>query len=243
MSINRRTLVAAAALLPFAPALADAPPPDETWDEKWARMLKEDWAWLGHYAEENRALIASGVVTNVVFLGDSITEGWKGKRPGFFKAGRVNRGIGGQTTAQMVLRMLQDVVQLRPRFLHLMAGTNDIAGNTGPMTVAQSSDNLRAMIMLAQHNGIDVLLASVPPAAGFPWRPGLETVGPIRQLNAWAKGFARENGLTFVDYTAALGDEKGAMKPGMATDGVHPTESGYDAMAEVLEPLLVARGS
>ena len=111
-------------------------------------------------------------------LGDSITEGWGHKRPAFFKPGRVNRGIGGQTTAQMVLRMLQDVVQLKPRFVHIMAGTNDIAGNTGPMTVAQSIDNFRAMTMLAHANGIEVLLASVPPAASFPWRPGSRPCGP-----------------------------------------------------------------
>jgi lysophospholipase L1-like esterase len=239
--IDRRTLLAAAALIPFAPAMGQESR-QESWDEKWARMLREDWPWLGYYAAENERLLASGVETRVVFLGDSITEGWSQKRPAFFKPGRVNRGIGGQTTAQMVLRMLQDVLQLKPRFVHIMAGTNDIAGNTGPMTVAQSSDNLRAMIMLAHASGIDVLLASVPPAASFPWRPGLETVRPIRELNAWAKGYARQHGLTFVDYTAALGDETGAMKPRMAYDGVHPTEAGYDAMAGVLAPLLAERG-
>jgi len=238
--IDRRTLMAAAALVPFAPAMGQEAH-QETWDEKWARMLREDWPWLGYYAAANERLLASGVETKVVFLGDSITEGWAQKRPAFFKRGRVNRGIGGQTTAQMVLRMLQDVVQLRPHFVHIMAGTNDIAGNTGPMTVAQSIDNFRAMIMLAQANGIEVLLASVPPASSFPWRPGLETVRPIRELNAWAKSYARQHGLTFVDHTAALGDDTGAMKPGMASDGVHPTEAGYDAMAGVLEPLLAAR--
>jgi lysophospholipase L1-like esterase len=240
--IDRRTLLAAAAaLVSFAPAMGQEER-QETWDEKWARMLREDWPWLGYYAAENERLLASGVEIKVVFLGDSITEGWVQKRPAFFKPGRVNRGIGGQTTAQMVLRMLQDVVQLRPRFVHIMAGTNDIAGNTGPMTVAQSIDNFRAMITLAQANGIDVLLASVPPAASFPWRPGLETVRPIRELNDWAKGYARQHRLTFVDHTAALADERGAMKPGMAYDGVHPTEAGYDAMAGVLGPLLAARG-
>jgi lysophospholipase L1-like esterase len=239
--IDRRTLLTAAALVPFAPAMGQEAR-QETWDEKWARMLREDWPWLGYYAAENERLLASGAVTKVVLLGDSITEGWGQKRPAFFKPGRVNRGIGGQTTAQMVLRMLQDVVQLKPRFVHVMAGTNDIAGNTGPMTVAQSIDNVRAIIMLAQANGIDVLLASVPPEASFPWRPGLETVRPIRELNAWAKGYAAQHGVTFVDYTPALGDEAGAMKPRMASDGVHPTEAGYDAMASVLEPLLAARG-
>ena len=241
--ISRRTLIAAAALLPFGQALAqDAPPAEETWDQKWQRMLREDWPMLGRYAAENEAVLASGVKTNIVFMGDSITEGWRDKRPGFFKPGRLGRGIGGQTTPQMVLRMLQDVVQHKPRFVHIMAGTNDIAGNTGTITLPQTFDNLRAMIMLAQANGIDVLLASVPPADHFPWREGLETVAPIRAINAWARDYAARNGITYVDYTRVLGDEKGAMKPGMAYDGVHPTEAGYDAMAGVLEPLLTARG-
>jgi lysophospholipase L1-like esterase len=238
--IDRRTLFALGALLPLAPAaLAQTAP--ETGDEKRAREQRVDWPGLNRYAEENRTLVASGVKTNIVFLGDSITEGWRSKRPGFFKAGRVCRGISGQTTPQMVLRMMQDVIQLKPRFVHVMAGTNDIAGNTGPMTVTQTEDNLRMIAMLAKGAGIQVLIACVPPAKGFPWRPGLETVKPIREINHWSATHAKGMGVTWIDYTPVLADADGAMKPGMAYDGVHPTEAGYDAMVTVIEPFLKAR--
>lgn len=237
--IDRRSLVALGALLPFAAAAQTAP--EETWDQKWQRGLREDWPGLRRYAEDNRKLIASGARTNIVFLGDSITEGWRDKRPAFFKPGRVCRGISGQTTPQMVLRMMQDVIQLRPRFLHVMAGTNDIAGNTGPMTVAQTEDNLRMIAMLAKGAGIQVLIACVPPAKSFPWRPGLETVKPIREINLWSATHAKAMGVTWIDYTQVLADADGGMKPGMAFDGVHPTETGYDAMATVIEPWLKAR--
>ncbi|MBB5712671.1 lysophospholipase L1-like esterase [Sphingomonas xinjiangensis] len=152
------------------------------------------------------------------------------------------RGIGGETTPQMVLRMMADVVHLKPRFVHIMAGTNDIAGNTGKMTLAQSFDNFRMMTTIAQAHGIAVLLASVPPAANFPWRPGLDTVRPIAALNRWLHDYAAQSQATFVDYTPTLADAAGGMKPGLAYDGVHPTELGYDRIAAVLEPLLAARG-
>lgn len=241
--IDRRSLVALGALLPFAtPAVAQQAAREETWEERWQRGLREDWPGLRRYAEDNRKLLASGVKTNIVFLGDSITEGWRDKRPGFFKAGRVGRGIGGQTTPQMVLRMMQDVIQLKPKYLHIMAGTNDIAGNTGPITIVQSIDNLRAIIDLAHANKIKVLLACVPPADKFPWRPGLEVVKPIREINAWLASNAKQLGVTWVDYTPALADASGAMKPGMAYDGLHPSEQGYQTMESVIEPLLKARG-
>ena len=232
----RRGLLTAGLLLPLA-ASARA---QESWEEKHQRQLKDDWPWLGRYAADNAKLLASGAKTNIVFMGDSITEGWRDKKPSFFKPGRVCRGIGGQTTPQMVLRMMADVVALKPRYLHIMAGTNDIAGNTGKMTLPQTYDNLRMMTELAKANGIQVLLASVPPANGFPWRPGMETVAPIRAINAWAKGYAKRAGATWVDYTPVLGTPDGAMKPGLASDGVHPTVAGYDAMATVIEPLLRA---
>jgi len=241
--IDRRTLFALGALLPFAgPAAAQQVAREETWDEKWQRELREDWPGLRHYAATNEHLVSHGVPTNIVFLGDSITEGWVGKRPGFFKEGRAGRGIGGQTTPQMVLRMMQDVIQLKPKYLHFMGGTNDIAGNTGPMTVPQTLDNIRLVADIARANGIKLLLACVPPADHFPWRPGLEVVKPIREINAWSAANATALGATWVDYTPVLADASGAMKPGMASDGVHPTEQGYIAMEGVIEPLLKARG-
>lgn len=240
--IVRRALLSAGLIFPFAARAQDrwSEEPKETWDERWARLLKFDWPMLWFYGDANRKLLASGAKTDIVFLGDSITEGWVKKRPDFFTPGRVGRGIGGQTTPQMVLRMAQDVIQLKPRLLHIMAGTNDIAGNTGKMTLEQSFDNFRMMTTLAKAHGIKVLLASVPPAASFGWRTGLDTVTAIRAINAWLQDYAKEAGATWVDYTPVLGDVAGAMKPGMAYDGVHPTEQGYLAMESVLTPILKA---
>lgn len=230
MKIDRRLFIGAAGAIGLAaPALA------QTDAEK---RLKTDWPWLDRYAADNRRLIESGADVDIVFMGDSITEGWIGKRPAFFTPARTNRGIGGQTTPQMLLRMMADVIALKPRVMHLMAGTNDIAGNTGPMTLAQSQANLTAMVQLARVNGIAVLLASIPPADAFPWRPGLDVLAPIRAMNEWIRRNAPGLGATFVDYTPALADSRGAMKPGLATDGVHPTEQGYDVMAGVLTPYL-----
>ena len=234
----RRGLLGAGLLLPFAARAQEA----ESWEQKWNRMLREDWPGLGRYAEENRSLIASGAKTDIVFMGDSITQGWREKRPEFFRPGRVGRGIGGETTPQMVLRMMADVIDLKPRYLHIRAGTNDIAGNTGKMTLKQSFDNFQMMTQLAKANRIEVLLASIPPAANYPWRPGLETVAPIRAMNTWLSGYAKRAGATFVDYWPVLDDGSGGMKPGLASDGVHPTQQGYDAMATILEPLLKQRG-
>lgn len=237
MSVRRRSLLAGALALPLV-ARAQT---QETYEQRKERLLHEDFPELSRYAADNARIRSAGEKVNIVFLGDSITEGWKSKRPGFFTPGRVGRGIGGQTTPQMVLRMMADVVHLKPRFVHIMAGTNDIAGNTGKMTREQSYDNFRMMVQIAKANGIGVLLAAVPPSDHFPWRPGLDVLGPIREINAWLQGYAKAERLTWVDYTPVLADAKGAMKPGLASDGVHPTEAGYDAMATVIEPILKAR--
>lgn len=238
MKVSRRALIQAGLAGPIA--FAAAPALAETLEEQCKRELAPtlDFPQLGKYRADNERLIASKAPVDVVFLGDSITEGWNAKRPGFFTPGRVGRGIGGQTTPQMVLRMMADVVHLKPRALHIMAGTNDIAGNTGTMTQEMTQDNFRMMSDVARTHGIALLLASIPPAAGFPWRPGLETRKPIADISAWLKRFAKSTGSVWVDYNAVLDDGTGAMKPGLAYDGVHPTEAGYDAMATVVEPIL-----
>jgi lysophospholipase L1-like esterase len=235
MALTRRAVLVGAAAVPL---LAAAPAREETWEERWQRELREDFAMLGRYRADNARLIAERRPVEIVFMGDSITEGWKDKRPSFFVPGRIDRGIGGQTTSQMVLRIIADVVDLKPRAVHIMAGTNDIAGNTGPMTQQMTRDNLRAMTAIARQHGIKVLLASIPPAASFPWRPGLETVTPIRQLNAWIRDFALRHDAVWIDYHQVLATAEGAMRPGLAYDGVHPSEAGYDAMAGLLEPVL-----
>jgi lysophospholipase L1-like esterase len=238
IDLSRRFLLGGALAAPLA--LASSTAVAETVEEQCKRALLPtlDFPQLAKYRADNARLIASKAPVDVVFMGDSITEGWKDKRPGFFTAGRIDRGISGQTTPQMVLRMMADVVALKPKAVHIMAGTNDIAGNTGPMTAAMSEDNFRMMSDIARMHRIKVLMASIPPAASFPWRPGLETRGRIAELNAWLKRFAAETGATWVDYHPVLDDGTGAMKPAMAYDGVHPTEAGYDAMASVVEPIL-----
>ena len=238
MNLTRRHLVRGSLAAPLALVATSAL--GDTLEEQCKRELLPhlDFPQLDRYRADNARLIQSGAPVDVVFMGDSITEGWKDKRPGFFTAGRIDRGISGQTTPQMVLRMMGDVVDLKPAAVHIMAGTNDIAGNTGPMTAGMTEDNFRMMSDIARAHKIKVLVASIPPAANFPWRPGLETRRPIAELNGWLKSFAVATGATWVNYHPVLDDGSGAMKPGLAYDGVHPTEAGYDAMATVIDPIL-----
>ncbi|QNN65154.1 GDSL family lipase [Sphingomonas rhizophila] len=237
MSLHRRSILGGALAAPLAlaatPALAE-----DSWEEQRKRTLLTDFAQLAKYRDDNARILAAGEPVDIVFLGDSITEGWRGSRPGFFSPGRVGRGISGQTTSQMLLRMIADVVELRPRAMHFMAGTNDIAGNTGPMTEAMSRNNVAMIADIAAAHRVRLVLASIPPAASFPWRPGVETLAPIASLNRWLRDFARGRGLTFVDYHPAMADRSGGMKAGYADDGVHPTIAGYRAMEGVLEPVL-----
>jgi lysophospholipase L1-like esterase len=243
MKLDRRALFRAALAVPALLATTSSwakqtIPPGTDWGTWFHGWLGRDFGMIGYYSEDNTQLLASKAPVDVVFMGDSITEGWFDKRPGFFTRGRVNRGIGGQTTPQMLIRMMSDVVALHPRAVHIMGGTNDIAGNTGPMTAQMTQNNLRAMADIAQRHGIKVLIASVPPAGKFPWAPPVETPKAIAELNRRLKRVAAEAGATWVDYHRVLDDGRGAMKPGLASDGVHPTEAGYDAMATVINPIL-----
>ena len=203
-----------------------------------AQPPADDWGQLGRYRDDDARQIASGQKPDAVLLGDSITEGWVSTRPGVFTAQRIGRGISGQTTPQMLVRFRADVIALHPKVVQIMAGTNDIAGNTGPMTPEMTEANIASMTELAQANGIAVILASIPPAAGFPWRPGLEVTGKIAALNDWIRAYAAAHHAIYADYWSALQDGHGGMKPGLAYDGVHPTEQGYDVMLPVLEAAL-----
>jgi lysophospholipase L1-like esterase len=243
LSFDRRSLLRGGLALPIILKSTGAwakqkPPPGLDWGAWFHGWFGRDFGMVAYYADDNAALLASRAPVDVVFMGDSITEGWFDKRPSFFTRGRVDRGIGGQTTSQMVLRMMSDVVALRPKAVHIMGGTNDIAGNTGPMTAQMSEDNVRAMTDIAQRQGIKVLIASVPPAGQFPWAPKVETREAIAELNRRLERLAHQTGATWVDYHPLLDDGTGAMKPGLADDGVHPTEAGYDAMATVIDPVL-----
>lgn len=198
------------------------------------QRLHDDWAWLGRYQQANAALAPSATGKRVVFIGDSITQGWFDKVPRFFGPDRVDRGIGGQTTPQMVLRFRQDVIDLHPAAVQIMGGTNDIASNTGPMTIEQSQANIMMMCDMARANGVRVILASIPPAANFPWRPGLEVSSKIERMNLWLKRYAAQIGATYADYWSALHDGP-AQRAAFTVDGVHPNERGYAAMAPVAE--------
>jgi lysophospholipase L1-like esterase len=233
--MRRRQFLSSAAVTSFAtPAALRANAPASCGADPVTTQLLTDWPNLGHFAQHNAEIKISEEPVKIVFLGDSITQGWPDKRPDFFRSGRVCRGIGGQTTGQMLLRMMADVVALKPKAVHILAGTNDIAGNTGPMTHQQTIDNISAMAVLAKTHGIKVILGAIPPAANFPWRPRLSVTQSIVTLNKMLADVARRNANTFVDYHSALSDEASGMKQGLAYDGVHPDKEGYAVMEKVL---------
>jgi lysophospholipase L1-like esterase len=193
--------------------------------------LRTDWAQLLRYRDENRGLPPPRAARpRVVFLGDSITESWNLADLGLDQLEVLNRGIGGQTTPQMLVRFRQDVVELKPAVVHILAGTNDLAENTGPTTLEAIENNLSSMVEIAQANHIRVVLASVLPTVDYPWRRGLEPAGRIGALNDWMRAYARRHGLGYADYDSAVVDSRGGFKSALADDGVHPNRAGYAAM-------------
>ena len=201
------------------------------------RAKLSDWPDLARFRDENAALAAPAPgEKRVVFFGDSITDNW-GRHVGVFFPDKpyVNRGISGQTTPQMLIRFQQDVVHLHPAAVVILAGTNDIAGNTGPSTPEMIEDNFASMSAIAKENGIKMVIASILPAAAYPWRPGIEPVAEIRQLNEWLKEFCGREGLVYLDYYSAMADPQGGMRPGLSSDGVHPTAKGYEVMTPLAE--------
>jgi len=198
----------------------------------------QDWPNLKQFQEANAALEATLENENrVVFMGNSITIGWLNSRPEFFKGKPwINRGISGQTTPQMLVRFRQDVVDLKPKVVVILAGTNDIAGNTGPSTLEMIADNIKGMAEIAHANGIKVVLSSTLPAYDYPWRPGLEPAPKIIKLNKMIKAYCEVTGHTYLDYFSAMVDERGGLPKKYASDEVHPTKEGY----AVMEPLVEA---
>ena len=199
--------------------------------------LHNDWAYLARYRDDNARLGPPHAgEQRVVFYGNSITDVWARYFPQEFPGKPyVGRGISGQTTPQMLVRLRQDVIALKPAVVVILAGTNDIAGNTGPSTLGMIEDNLVSMTELAQANGIRVVLSSVLPVYDYPWHRGLEPARIIVALNAWMKRYAAERGAVYLDYYAALVDNRGGMKAALTTDGVHPNEAGYRVMAPLAE--------
>ena len=225
---------AATAAQPAAPAQA-APVAHDPAHYSREEQMKLDWPWLGRFKEADLALPAPAAgETRVVFMGDSITQGWHLDQS-FPGKPYINRGISGQTTPQMVLRFHQDVVALKPSVVIILAGTNDVAGNTGPMTAEETENNIAAMAEMATANGIRVVLCSITPAFDFPWRPGQTPAPRIAAINGWIKTYAAAHNYPYVDYYTAMKDERNGLPATLSHDGVHPLPAGYAVMAPLAQ--------
>lgn len=202
------------------------------------KQLLNDFGYLERFKEDDLKLgTPAPGEDRVVFMGDSITEGWHfAGDDGFFEGKPyINRGISGQTTPQMLVRFRQDVIDLKPKVVVILAGTNDIAGNTGPMTLEQIEENLASMADLAAANHIRVVLCSILPAFDYPWRPGLTPAPKILALNRWIKSWAADHGYIYVDFHTAMKDRRDGLPPKLSHDGVHPLPAGYAVMTPLVE--------
>lgn len=216
------TRAALAAALGLATALAPAAEPD--------------WAQLATYRAANAALAHQPAdPERVVFMGDSITEGWASlaDNPHY-----VNRGISGQTTAQMLVRFRADVLALKPRLVVLLAGTNDIAGNTGKASVDEIAGHLRSMVQLARAEGVRVVLCSLLPVKAYPWSPEVRPVPQVAALNRQLQALARQYGAGWVDYFSPLADREKGLPQAYSGDGVHPNDAAYRVMRGLVDPVI-----
>ena len=197
-----------------------------------------DWAHLKKYEQSNSELKKINDPNRVVFMGNSITEGWSFLDKDFFINNPfVNRGIGGQTTPQMLIRFKPDVVNLNPKAVVILAGINDIAENTGPVTIENIAENIISMAEIAKANEIKVFICSTLPAIDFPWSPGMEPGPKVIKLNSILKNYCDSNNIPYVDYFSAMSDEKGGLKvPEYTTadDLVHPNLAGYKVMEKII---------
>ncbi|HET8883486.1 MAG TPA: GDSL-type esterase/lipase family protein [Solimonas sp.] len=199
---------------------------------------RSDWAGLAHYRDANAA--RAGRAPKAVFIGDSITELWPVHDPQLFGDDVIGRGISGQTSPQILLRFMADVIRLQPVVVHLLAGINDLAGNTGPFSLAGYQDNMTAMIVLARAHGLRVIVGSITPAREFPWRRSDDPRSRIAAINAWLATLAAERGCVFADYHGALAAADGALRADCTDDGVHPTAAGYARMRPIARRALRA---
>lgn len=202
-----------------------------------------DWAQRARYRDANAALAQRPAdPARIVFMGDSITEGWAAQADGPFASPQaLNRGISGQTTAQMLVRFRADVLALKPRVVVLLAGTNDLAGNTGPVTVDEVAGNIRSMLQLARAEGVAVVLCAVLPVKRYSWAPAVQPVPLVAALNRQLQALAQEFGAAWVDYYAALADADGGLPAAYSGDGVHPNAAGYAVMRRLVEPAIAAQ--
>ncbi len=223
------------------PDAAPANPDLQKLQTQWARDQKilQDWPNLARYRDENAKLNPPmDGEKRVVFMGDSITDGWGRSQGSKFFPGKpyVNRGISGQTTPQMLIRFRPDVIALQPKAVVILAGTNDLAGNTGPQTLDAIEGNLQSMAELAKANHIRIVLASVMPVCDY-IKPQTQQRPPqkILALNAWIKDYCAKNGCVYLDYYSAMADESGMFKRELTYDGLHPNNAGYEVMAPLAQ--------
>ena len=240
-----------AAQAPATPAPATADPCAET--KAGLTQLEnrlQDWPALGRYHDANSKVAAPAKdEQRVVFMGDSITDSWDDPKYGRFFPGKpyIDRGISGQTTPQMLLRFRAEVIALKPKVVVILAGTNDIAGNTGPMSLEAIEDNLISMAELARSNNISVVLSSVLPISDYEIREGKPIIQSqrrpperIKALNGWMRKYAADNHAIYLDYYSAMVDEKGFLKDELSDDGLHPNKKGYDVMAPLAEQAITS---
>jgi lysophospholipase L1-like esterase len=215
-----------------------------------AETKLNDWPALARYSEDNKKVTPPAKnEQRVVFMGDSITDSWDNPTNGGFFPGKpyVNRGISGQTTPQMLIRFRRDVIELKPKVVVILAGTNDLAGNTGPTTLEAIQDNLTSMAELATAHGIRVVFASLLPVSDYEVRDGKPIIQTVRRppaqilsLNNWMKEYAKVHHHTYLDYFSAMADEKGFLKDELSNDGLHPNVQGYAVMAPLAEAAIAA---
>ena len=248
-------LVACAAIASAQPATPTPSPVDPCADvtarATRAETRLRDWPALARYREDNTKITAPAKNEDrVVFMGDSITDAWDDPKYGGFFPGKpyIDRGISGQTTPQMLIRFRPDVIALQPKIVLILAGTNDIAGNTGPMTLQAIEDNLTSMFDLAHANGIRVVFASVLPISDYEKNKDGQPIirskqrppEQITSLNDWMKKYAAAHGGIYLDYFSAMADDKGFLKEELSEDGLHPNQKGYDVMAPLAEKAIAA---
>lgn len=197
-------------------------------------VMKNDWANLKKYDSENKDLSTTPTSKRIVFMGDSITEFWKVNDSSFFDKSKINRGISGQTSPQMLLRFPQDVISLKPEVVIILAGINDIAENTGPISNEGILENIIAMSELAKANNIKVILCSVLPANRFNWNPKISPANRVIELNKMIQSFADKNKIIYVDYFSQMVDYENGLQKQYGEDGVHPNKEGYLVMKTIV---------
>lgn len=255
--MGRLSLVGLMLVLCGMPAVAQTPSPTPAPDcaELKTRLERadtrlNDWPAHGRYRDDNKKVMPPAKnEARVVFMGDSITDSWDDPRFGGFFPGKpyVDRGISGQTTPQMLIRFRRDVIELQPKVVVILAGTNDLAGNTGPTTLDAIEDNLKSMAELAAANGIRVVFASVLPVSDYALREGKPIIQTVRRppaqilaLNNWIKEYAKAHRHIYLDYFSAMVDGKGFFKDELSYDGLHPNQAGYAVMAPLAEAAIAA---